>query len=883
MDPARWARAQALFHDALERPPASRPAWLAAACGDDTALHDEVRALLAADEGGAGPLDGPVAHVARALLAGADAPLPDVAFGPYRLVEVLGEGGMGVVYLAQRADLGSRAAIKILRDAWLSPARRARFAAEQRTLAHLHHPAIAQLYDADTLPDGTPWFAMQYVEGEPLTTWCRARDCGLEERLRLFRDVCGAVQHAHAQAVIHRDLKPSNILVTAEGRVMLLDFGIAKHLEHADVEADQTRTGLRLMTPAYAAPEQVRGERAGVQADVYSLGVVLYELLAGRLPYDLAHRTPAEALQVVGAHEPVRPSAVARAVAGRGDRAGAQRAGARAWADLDVLCLTAMHVDRARRYATVEALARDVDRFLRGEPLEARGDSAGYRFTKFVARHRGAVAAGALAVAALVGVIAFYTWRLAAARDAALAGAARAERIQRFTIGLFQGGDEAAGPAESLRVVTLLDRGVEQAAALEREPAARAELLQTLGGLFQSMGRLDRADSLLTGALALRLAAASGPDAEVARGAVAVGLLRAEQARLDEAEAIARTALELAAASRPDGHPDRAAALAALGHVLRERGAYDSAIAVLGRAVALHARDGDSPGLEAARAELANAHFFAGHHDVADSINALVLDAARARHGARHPMVAELLVNLGAAQFDRGRYAEAERLFREALEITAAWHGPDHPQLASRLTMLGQALVYQSRYAEADAMLRQALAIRERAYGPAHPAVASTLNEIGNLALREKRLDDAEAAFARMVAIYREAYGGTHYLVGTASSNLATVHMERRELAAAEALYREAVRQFEATQGPGHLNSGIAHIKLGRALLRQGRFAEAAPESRRGYDVLVPQVEPGISFLRAARRDLIAAYDSLGRADLAAPFRAEVADTASGR
>src|SRR5688500_18568620 len=251
---------------------------------------------------------------------------------------------MGVVYLAERADLGSVAAIKVLRDAWLSPARRERFAAEQRTLAQLNHPSIARLYDADTLPDGTPWFVMEYVEGVPLTAYCETHASTVADRLRLFRDVCTAVLHAHRHAIIHRDLKPSNILVSEDAKVKLLDFGIAKQLESLD--ADQTRTGLRAMTPAYAAPEQVRAGRLGIHTDVYSLGVVLYELLSGRLPFDLADKTPSEVERIIVEQEPERPSAAARRTPAL--PVGTTRAHSASrpqWADLDVLCLTAMHKD----------------------------------------------------------------------------------------------------------------------------------------------------------------------------------------------------------------------------------------------------------------------------------------------------------------------------------------------------------------------------------------------------------------------------------------------------------------------------------------------------------------------------------------------------------
>ena len=226
--------------------------------------------------------------------------------------ELLGEGGMGVVYLAEREDLGNLVAIKILRDAWLSPARRERFLSEQRTLAQLNHPSIARLYDADTLADGTPWFVMEYVDGLPLTEYCRQRQSSIDERLQLFRSVCEAVQYAHQHAVIHRDLKPSNILVKRDGTVRLLDFGIAKQLESLDAAGGPDANGLRLMTPAYAAPEQIRDGPVGVYTDVYSLGVILYELLAGRLPFDLSNRTPAEAETMIVEQEPEKPSAVAR-------------------------------------------------------------------------------------------------------------------------------------------------------------------------------------------------------------------------------------------------------------------------------------------------------------------------------------------------------------------------------------------------------------------------------------------------------------------------------------------------------------------------------------------------------------------------------------------
>ncbi len=447
MDRARWEQIQILFHGATERPAPEQRAFLESACGDDSTLLVEVLALLEEDSRGASLLDRDVAHIAYEMVGDTvHASISADQFGPYHIKELLGEGGMGAVYLAEREDLGNLVAIKVLRDAWLSPARRERFASEQRMLAQLNHPSIARLYDANTLEDGTPWFVMEYVDGVPLTEYCRKNACSIEERLELLRMVCEAVQYAHQHALIHRDLKPSNILVKQDGSVRLLDFGIGKQIEELDVPVDQTRTALRLMTPAYAAPEQVRGERVGIQTDVYALGVILYELLAGRLPFDLAHKTAAEAAAMITTVEPEKPSVAAAETSAKANEKSHSVIPAKtAWADLDVLCLTAMHRDPKRRYQSVEALIRDVDHYLQGEPLEAQPDSLRYTLGKFVRRNWRTVSAAAVVLAIVVGLVIFYTVRLTIARNAAVAQAGRTLRIQRFMLNLFQGGTRPPG------------------------------------------------------------------------------------------------------------------------------------------------------------------------------------------------------------------------------------------------------------------------------------------------------------------------------------------------------------------------------------------------------------------------------------------------------
>ncbi len=818
MTPERWREIEELFSVLIPLPEEDRQAALALQEAQDAELVAAVRRLLAADGKEAGVLDRALPDVAAGVLSRVMTPRQ---VGPYKIEKLLGEGGMGTVFLARREDLGVPVALKVLRDAWLSPSRQERFAREQRTLAQLTHPGIARLYDADSLPDGTPWFVMEYVEGKPLTDYCRERQAPLAERLQLLEAVAEAVQYAHANAVIHRDLKPSNILVKADGTVSLLDFGIARQIEDVTGEADATRTGVRLMTPAYAAPEQVRGQRTGVYTDVYALGVLLYELLTGRTPFELSKRTPGEVMDEIASQEPAPPGSVTE---------WPQLASRAEWRELNAVTRKAMEKDPQRRYATAEAFARDLERFLRQEPLEASVAAPGYRLKKFIRRNARNLAVAGLVIVMLLGSAAWFGWRLSEARRSAEAESARAVRIEQFMLGLFQGDDAEAGPARGLRVVELLDRGVLAARQLAAEPEIQTDLYLTLGELYLKQGRLDRAEELLL--------QAQGRDSRLAkpvRAIVALAQLRQAQARLDEAETLLRPVVEQSLEAR-----------AALGAVLSEKGQYDRAIEVL---------EAQPEALEV-RYELANAHFYAGHYQQAQSLNESLLSSYRAKLGDQHPLVADVLINLGAVRAEVGDFQGAAARYREALARTEAWYGPRHPKTASNLTMLGRALVRLEQSGEALQSLRRAIAIQEEHYGAEHPKVASALNEMGSLARQLGQLEEAEQHYRRAGEIWRSVHGEKHYLHGIALSNLASVALDRDDLGQAEALMRKALVKFVEAAGPQHSNAGIAHLKLGRVLLRAKRWRAAGEELRRGMAILEPQMEASSPWLAAGRSDL---------------------------
>jgi serine/threonine protein kinase len=401
----RWQRLDTLFSEACEQPPEDREAWLAALPEADRTLTAELRSLLAAHDQGGDFLEAAVAMAERELGSPAgDVDLNGRTIGAYRVVRLLGRGGMGAVYLAERADQAfrQRVAIKLIPWALASPEARHRFRIERQTLAALNHPHIARLLDGGETEDGLPYLVMEYVDGEPIDVYCKRLGLDIPQRLRLFREVCGAVEHAHRNLVVHRDIKPANILVAADGEVKLLDFGIAKLLPGAEVDATMplTRAGRLMLTPLFASPEQVRGEPVTTATDVYSLGVLLFRMLTGQHPFQLNTTSPIEVARVVCVQPPTRPSTMASAGVGGMTLPALRR---RLRGDLDTIVLMALRKEPERRYASVEQLSDDIRRHLAQLPLRARSDTLAYRTSMFARRHRLGMAAAALILLSLLG------------------------------------------------------------------------------------------------------------------------------------------------------------------------------------------------------------------------------------------------------------------------------------------------------------------------------------------------------------------------------------------------------------------------------------------------------------------------------------------------
>jgi serine/threonine protein kinase len=835
MDSARWQRIQRVFQDAAGLPQSEQDAFLEIACGEDKELLSELRAMLDQDASSNSMLDRGLAAVAHETIAQAVPPyLTSKEFGIYRIVRLLGEGGMGVVYLAERKDLGAEVAIKVLRDAWLSPARRERFASEQRTLAQLNHPSIARLYDAAVLDDGTPWFVMEYVEGIPLTQYCGQHQSSIEDRLRLFRFVCEAVEHAHSHAVIHRDLKPSNILVKNDGTVRLLDFGIAKQLESLDLQVDQTMTGLRMMTPAYAAPEQVRGDRVGIGTDVYSLGVILYELLTGELPFDLSNLTPAEAATIITEHEPGKPSVAARRTTQSQAHNKALSLSKAEWADLDVLCLTAMHKDPQRRYRSVEALVRDIDHYLKGEPLEARPDTLHYRLRKFVTRHRRAVISGTAVFAVLVGLIVFFTVRLARERDNANRQTTIATAVNKFLSDdlLGRGNPFQTGKAAE----TLLDAIRQASPSIDRkfadEPSVAAGLHLTIAQALDNRSNFPEARDEYDRAHKLFLETGG----TLSQDAIAVQLQRAAmEARSFQSGGIptAKSLVaeqELLLAKMPHPSKDLAVWLStAKGMIALVESDAKSANQYFKNASDLASTlpDFDEIARFNLKQRLAFTYIRLGDGATAERLARDLINAYSSTSGPDSPYVLRVRLNLAQAFMIEKKFHESVQEANAIYPDFLVKFGPDHQLTMQLLTTRAQSEGSMGLF---DDSVRDDLAIHEisvKKHGPLSFYSIATLSDASVAQCRANHLADGLANARKARDASFKAFGPQAALTEATSLPMANCLIGLGKLEQASVLLKEIdTKAVAQLAGDPDWGAGVA-LAQAEIFARQGDYRQA--------------------------------------------------------
>ncbi len=793
-DQERWRKIERLFHQAVERDASEWPEFLAAACGEDVTLRSDVEALLRHHTRTGDLFDAP--RVLAEDLA-REAPPERVAgrtVGPYRLEREIGRGGMGRVFLARREDLPKRVALKLIREPLASPDRVGRFGVEQRVLAGLEHPNIAQLLDAGVTDDGSPWLAMEYVDGETISAFCDRRGHSVDQRLALFLGVCAAVRFAHSNLVVHRDIKPSNIMVTSDGRPKLLDFGVAKLLDPA-ADADLTRTGARVLTPSYAAPEQITGGRVSTATDVYQLGGLLYELLTGRPPLDVGDRTAGEVERIVCEQEPAPPSSVAP-----------ERFRRRLAGDLDNVILKALEKEPGRRYPSVEALANDVERFLEGRPVMARPSTPAYRARKFLLRHKVAAGVALLVLGYAVTVTASAT-SIARERARAEREAATATRVSDFLLEVFTGADPTDTVPGEATALELVNRGAAQVnEELAGEPEIQAAMQEVLGRVYHAFGRYGEAERLLGAALETRLDIFGKGSLEVASAQHYLAQVLWSEGDLEGADSLNQQALATRRRLLDERDERLWETLGNLGTVRQSQGRLEEAERMVAEVVEMVGRafpDGHAA-LGASLNNLANINFALGEYAAAQALMQQAIDSDRRYLPEDHPDIALRLDNLAYMAFRAEAFEDALAKAEEALSMYWRVYGDPHPDMPYAMATIADASLALGDTARADSVHLASLDMRRSLVGPDHQDLYRSYRDVGRHLLVTGRPHEALPYLEEALRIARRTRGEEHEWTASALWHLGRVREALGDRERAEALLREAYGLHVNVLGEDH-------------------------------------------------------------------------------
>lgn len=870
----RWsAQANDIFLTAIDiATAAERAAYVQRACGNDAELREAVDQLLAAADRAsmAKFLETPPDIAAHDTQRSTES--PGTIVGSYKLLEVLGEGGFGTVYLAeQQQPVQRQVAVKIIKPGMDSAHVIARFEAERQALAVMDHPNIAKVHDAGTTDAGRPYFVMELVRGVSITRYCDQERLSPQQRLELFIPVCQAVQHAHQKGVIHRDLKPSNIIIAMyDGRPVpkVIDFGVAKAVgQKFSEQSVHTELGGIIGTLEYMSPEQAEPNNRDVdtRADIYSLGVILYELLAGAPPFTAAQLRGAafdQMLRMIREVEPAKPSTRLSssdelpAIAAR-RRLEPKRLTRTIHGELDWIVMKALEKDRARRYETANGLAADLQRYLSDEPIAAGPPSRLYRARKFLNRHKFGVAASTTIALLLVGgVVATTVGLIREARQRRIADEQRALAIEQqteaqrqagmargvneFLIGMLSSADPNKLLGDKVTVLQAIQAAESEldGGKFKDHPQVEAAIRQAIGQTLRSLGRYDRAEPNLHRALELRRNSSAGKK-ELADALGAMGNLLADQGKLAEAEQLFAEALSIERAARSDVGDDVriAKAMQNVAWVMSNQGKQEQAIAMLREALAIHraVRPVDKRALAAALSHLGLALWRKGLVVEAEPLLREALEIHRRVSPSGHPDLASSLSNLALALQNLDRHPDAEILLRESLEISRRALPEGHPDLSVPMNNLASTLKSQSKLADAEALYRESLAIRRASSAVGGPDVsrsvpiATSLTNLADVLRLQNRLPEAQALMLESLEIFRAALPADHPTIGTALTNLGWVYLDQNLPADAEPLLREALTIKRKALPVAHPEILSALGGLAFALQRQGKFAEAEP------------------------------------------------------
>ncbi len=906
MSSSDWDQLWSLFDQALELASDQREAFVQSHCPEP--LRDELIKLLTAHGGKSRILDASVESAVGDQEA-ADLHLDHV--GDYRIVRLLGRGGMGEVYLGRRDDneFHQDVAIKISPHGRYSPTLLQRFLVERQILSDLNHRHIARLFSGGTTEDGVPFLVMEYIDGLPIDEYCESHKLSLDDRLELFLKVCGAVHYAHQQLVVHLDIKPSNVMVDVQGTPRLLDFGVARLLDPDHIAAATTQSLGRLATPEYASPEQVRGETLSTASDIYSLGVLLYQLVTGHRPYDVDSRNMSDTVATICETEPVRPSEKA---------GGSRRLRRQLQGDIDVIVMKAMRKDPSRRYVSAEQLATDLQRHLEGLTILARPESLGYRSAKFFRRHPLGFAAGASFLVLLLAFAITATWqatRLQLALNAANLEKEKSTQVAEFLRDLFLVSDPWRQDQDTVSVRDLLDAGAERVKTdLAEQPEVQAAMMNTLGAVYGRLNEFDDAEAMARSAVEvysthLGTAHPSTIDAEVELGRILISRDRAQEAlpiferamqqvlglsqpnRILEAKVRLNYATNLRVLGQLDAaleqgrevlairtqvfgpdHELTSDALRDVAATLLNLGRLDESLELKERVHEIRqSLYGPShPRTVDALMAIGDSHSEQGNYDDAEAIYVQVLEKRLETLGRFHTLTGATMNVLGIVQTRRGEYAKAEATLLDAIDVQRQVLGENSEKLGHSLTNL--ALVYNEteRYDEALDLYAQSMRIDVETLGAGHPNVGIIHNNVGLIHQDKGDLDSAAESFQTAYGIFTKAWGFDHPLLGYSLNNLAIVLQDMGAFAQAEEKYKEALRVRTAGLAEDHPALAATLHEYARLLIDQGRFEQAMPMVDQALEIRQAKLAEGdwrTAHTRVLKGQLLAESGDLEQAE----------------
>jgi serine/threonine protein kinase/tetratricopeptide (TPR) repeat protein len=808
--------------------------------------------------------------------------------GPYRIVRSLGAGGMGEVLLAERDDRQFRqqVAIKLVRRGVQSATVLARLKAERQILAALDHPNIARLLDGGALADGTPYIAMEYIDGMAIDTYCNHHRLDIESRLRLFQTVCSAVHCAHQNLIVHRDLKPSNVLVLADGTPKLLDFGIAKMLDDRSTIHTMavTQIDVRVMTPDHASPEQVRGDPITTASDVYCLGILLYELLTGARPYVIRSQRLADIERAICDEEPRSLSAALDSSETSG-LATAGRSASRLEAaselrsmtpaklrralsgDLAIIVATAMRKEPARRYSSVEQLSADIGRYLSHLPITARKDTWQYRATTFVRRHRFGVltaAVGVLAALAFTLVTALQAHRIALEK-------ARAESVSSFLIDMFEQADPTHARGREVTVREILDLGSRDIERkLRDQPDTRAYLQSTIGNVYSQLGLYENAESLLRAALAEQTQRLGANNADTAATALALGNLLQNRNDFAGAAPYLEQALAVNRRHHGDDHIAVAVSLRSLANLRLREQRFDEALALLDQSMRILERQKDATELASTLDAHAHVLIARGDNAGAERDYRRALASIESSLGRDHPDTALTIHNLAVTLQSQGRLAEAQPLFEESLELSSRIFGAEHPYTLTTMANYGTFLHRMGDLNRGETLFRQVLERDLKVRGERHSRTAYDRVNLGLLLHDKGDYATADAEFRQALDIYAATLPSNHLYIGSARRALAVNLLAQGKSREAERELKIAIDALATSDSGGNPQVLAARATLGKAYADQRRFAEAEPMLRDNFVALHKMLGPAHPIVVRARGWVEQFYRDTGKPEAAA-------------